>query len=167
MNKHEIEALLGLVDNWLNKQNPHYFGAAKELEALLISLFGSDDPAPADGLREGLEELIKDWEATLKRAGKLDAANCLTAKMLKKCKENLEKILSKTPDIWKPIADAPRDEEEVLGLFLKGKGDYKLIKWQGKLGMWVDRDCRFWSDCDFSHFRKKPAPPREPCDSTE
>lgn len=171
MNKHEVEALRGLVDKfkeeadyWRREKHTGFARGhvicASDLEKLLDSL-----PAPDDGLCEGLEKLLDRWADKAVKFLKGKDADCVRHETIKDCIDEAEELLAKTPDPWKPIADAPRDGREIIGWFIAGgKGREDFIKWDASVlvtGMWKNRYGHYWGDACFDWWREKHSPPRE------
>lgn len=130
MNKHEIEALREIEKKLCTLACKYYLKntiqvksaiVGDEIEEIVIDLqdFLGSLPAPADdGLREGARGLIAQWREHLRRREDDGLSNKRV--LIGDCADMLEDLLAKTPDGWKPIADAPRDGLEELPEIIKG-----------------------------------------------
>lgn len=158
MRDEEREALKNLVLEWDGIGGEVIYGPSCCAYALneLVNSFS----APDDGLREGLEDLTHQWitrELHFRKQG-----DCVRAETIQDCNDEIEELLTKTPDGWKPIADAPRDEEILAFNTVTGwyKTKYQNVEdaewpcreWNGKTGIWYPQP---------THFMRMPAPLRE------
>lgn len=156
MNKHEVEALSEMIKSWPLKGYVVCHKAIEEIEDYLDSL-----PAPDEGLREGLEGKIKELRDDADK--RLKFGHSFIAEGILKVCDDIDFVLAKTPDGWLPIEDAPRDGREIVGWFREQDGEQpeEFIKWDADVRGWKDRFDAYWGESCFTHYREKPAPPRE------
>lgn len=165
MNKHEDDVLRKMIHQLRTYRNGIHGEFFLEVAAKLENL-GFINDAPDDGLREGLEAILATRREEIKRL--VNTGYFWHATLQQKDIADISALLAKTPDPWKPIADAPRDGRWLIVTNAEDEEEeapLDLIHWCKVLEKWQDWTGYVYKNTNlagvFTHYREKPAPPRE------